>query len=97
MTFRPQTEAELAEMIRATEGPLEIRGGGTRAVGVINGDVLETGALCGVRLYEPAAMTLVVGAGTPLAEVEALLADVIVSARPDGRVWDLPCCYAGDF
>jgi glycolate oxidase FAD binding subunit len=74
MTYRPETEAELAEMIRATQSPFEIRGGGTRAVGVIRGDVLETGALCGVRLYEPAAMTLVVGAGTPLAEVEALLA-----------------------
>ena len=30
--------------------------------------------LSGVQLYEPGALTLVVKAGTPLAEVEALLA-----------------------
>ncbi len=72
--MRPQTEAELAEMIAGAEAPLEIRGGGTRPFGRVSGEVLDTRGLCWVRLYEPAAMTLVVGAGTPLAEVEALLA-----------------------
>ncbi|MBW6507223.1 MAG: FAD-binding protein, partial [Rhodobacteraceae bacterium] len=51
-------------------------GVGTRPLGAGGGAgvVLEAGGLAGVRLYEPAALTLVVGAGTPLAEVEALLA-----------------------
>jgi glycolate oxidase FAD binding subunit len=38
------------------------------------GEVLETGGLSGVQLYEPGALTLVVRAGTPLAKVEATLA-----------------------
>jgi len=36
--------------------------------------MLDTGGLSGVSLYEPGALTLVAGAGTTLAEVEALLA-----------------------
>lgn len=72
--LRPETEADLAQMIIGAEGPLEVRGGGTRAVGDIRGAVLETRGLGGVRLYEPGAMTLVVGAGMALSDVEALLA-----------------------
>lgn len=72
--MRPQTEAELAEAIRGARSPLRIVGGGTRPVGRLDGAVLETGGLSGIRLYEPGALTLVVGAGTPLAEVEAVLA-----------------------
>lgn len=72
--MRPATEAELAEMIRAANGPLCVRGGGTRAIGMGDGDVLETGGLSGVELYEPGALTLVARAGTSLAEVEALIA-----------------------
>ena len=37
--------------------------------------MLETSGLSGIRLYEPGALTLVAGAGTPLAEVEAALAE----------------------
>ena len=73
MTLRPETEAELAGMIRAATGSLAIRGGGTRGASVA-GEALETGGLSGVRLYEPGALTLVAGAGMPLAEVAALLA-----------------------
>lgn len=70
----PQTEAELAEMIAAASGPLHIRGGGTRHTGAPTpGTVLETGGLSGVTLYEPGALTLVVKAGTPLAEVQTVL------------------------
>ncbi|MBL9058077.1 MAG: FAD-binding protein, partial [Rhodobacteraceae bacterium] len=53
---------------------LRVVGGGTRGPGNLPGAALETGGLTGVRLYEPGALTLVAGAGTPLAEVEALLA-----------------------
>ena len=72
--MRPGSEAELAEMVAGAVGPLALRGGGTRTIGVVEGDVLETGGLAGVRLYEPAALTLVVGAGTSVAEVDRVLA-----------------------
>ena len=68
------SEAELSEMVRAAQGPLRVRGGGTRAIGGAGaGEVLETGGLSGVSLYEPGALTLVAQAGTPLAEIEAML------------------------
>ena len=72
--MRPANENELAEAVREASGPLRIVGGGTRGVGSVSGEVLETGGLAGVTLYEPGALTLVAGAGTPLAEIEALLA-----------------------
>lgn len=73
--MRPTTENELAEAIRTARGPLAVRGGGTRGIGrPVAGAVLETAGLAGVRLYEPGALTVVAGAGTPLAEVEAALA-----------------------
>ncbi|MBA3909995.1 MAG: 2-hydroxy-acid oxidase [Rhodobacter sp.] len=72
--MRPETEAELAEAVAGASGPVLVRGGGTRTIGHAVGEVLETGGLSGVELYEPGALTLVVRAGTPLAEVEAALA-----------------------
>ena len=73
--MKPGSETELAEMIAAASGPLHIRGGGTRTVGrPVAGDVLETGGLSGITLYEPGALTVVVRAGTPLGELEAALA-----------------------
>jgi glycolate oxidase FAD binding subunit len=72
--MRPTTEAELAEAVAGASGPLLVRGGGTRTLGHAVGEVLETGGLSGVQLYEPGALTLVVRAGTPLAKVEATLA-----------------------
>ncbi len=73
--MRPATEDELADAVRAAAGPLAIRGGGTRAAGHTGpGDVLETTGFDGIRLYEPGALTLVAGAGTPLADIEAALA-----------------------
>lgn len=72
--MRPETEAELAGMIRDAGGPLTIRGGGTRPIGRAGpGEVLETGAITGISLYEPGALTLVARAGTPVAEIEAAL------------------------
>jgi glycolate oxidase FAD binding subunit len=73
MTLRPQTEADLAEAIRAANGPLWIEGGGTR--GLPGGaPVLCTAGLAGITLYEPGALTLIAGAGTPMAEIQAALA-----------------------
>lgn len=71
--FMPANEAELAELIAAATGPFGIRGGGTRGVAT-QGAALSTAALSGITLYEPGAMTLVAQAGTPVAEIEAVLA-----------------------
>ncbi|MCE0505437.1 FAD-binding protein [Roseivivax sp. GX 12232] len=71
--MRPASEEELSAAIRAATEPLAVRGGGTRSAPP-EGPVIETGALTGIRLYEPGALTLVAGAGTPLSEVETALA-----------------------
>ena len=73
--MRPENEQDLVDVVRGATGPLMVRGGGTRGIGRPGaGAVLETGGLSGVHLYEPGALTLVAGAGTPLVEVEAMLA-----------------------
>ena len=73
--MRVSSEEELAEAVRDAGGPLRIRGGGTRPVGrPVAGAALDVSGLCGIRLYEPGALTLVAAAGTPLAEIEAALA-----------------------
>jgi glycolate oxidase FAD binding subunit len=72
--MRPSSEAELADAVMAAKGPLLVRGGGTRTLDHPVGEVLETGGLSGVELYEPGALTLVVKAGTALANVDRVLA-----------------------
>ena len=71
----PADEAALAEAIR-DGGPFEIVGGGTRqGLGrPVEAAPLSTERLDGVTLYEPAALTLVAGAGCRLADIEAMLA-----------------------
>ncbi|MEX0337888.1 MAG: FAD-binding protein [Arenibacterium sp.] len=69
----PSSEAELAELIAGLNTPVRINGGGTR--GMAGEDaVLGTSGLSGVALYEPGALTLIAGAGTPVVELDALLA-----------------------
>lgn len=77
--MKPENEAALAEMVKAAQGPLRIMGGGTRDIGrsagaLVDGDVLSVALMSGVSLYEPGALTLVAQAGTPVAEVKAVLA-----------------------
>ncbi|MEQ3709145.1 MAG: glycolate oxidase subunit GlcE [Tateyamaria sp.] len=70
------TESEVAEAVKAAKGPLIIKGGGTRSVGrPAQGDLLDVSGLSGVTLYEPGALTLVAKSGTPVAEIEAKLAE----------------------
>ncbi|EAQ03994.1 putative glycolate oxidase subunit protein [Pseudooceanicola batsensis HTCC2597] len=71
---RPATEAELADLIRGATGPLSIRGGNTRGMAT-EGEPLQTDGLHGIRLYEPGALTLVAGAGTPIADIDTILGE----------------------
>jgi len=71
--LRPTSEADLAEAIASAQAPLSIRGGGTRGVET-DGTLLTVDKITGVEIYEPGALTLVVRAGTPMAEIDALLA-----------------------
>lgn len=74
----PASEAELGALIAerfAARQPLRIAGGGTRVeTGHLPGEVVSTAAISGVVTYEPGEMTLIARAGTPLDQVEAMLA-----------------------
>lgn len=61
-------------MVAAAEGPLRIIGGGTRSIGAIEGAGLSVADLRGVSVYDPGALTLVAGAGTPVEEIDQILA-----------------------
>lgn len=56
--------------------PLRIRGGGSKDFHGerLEGDLLDTHGLAGIRSYEPSELVVTVGAGTPLAQLEATLA-----------------------
>ena len=60
-----------------TGAPLRIRGGGSKDFygQDLRGDVLDMTAYAGVVSYEPSELVVTVRAGTPLAELEALLAE----------------------
>lgn len=73
--LNPETVGDLAEAIRGARGPLVVQGGGTRGIGrPLAGEALSVAGLSGIVLHEPGALTLVARAGTPVAEVEAVLA-----------------------
>lgn len=79
MSFQEAEAALAAEIRGAYEAgePVRIIGGGTRQAlgGVVDAPrTVSTAALSGISLYEPGALTMVAGAGTPLAEIEAALA-----------------------
>jgi len=75
MSNTPTSEHDLSDLIQAAEGPIRIVGGATRDIGApIEGTRVSTAGLSGVTLYEPGALTLVAKAGTPLEEIDALLA-----------------------
>lgn len=78
---RPQDEAEVSEIVREAgrnTASLRVQGGGTRTgVGRPTQDAvtLSMAGLSGITLYEPAEMVIGAKAGTPLAEIEAALAE----------------------
>ena len=77
----PADEAELAAAIAdaaAARTPLAVEGGGTRrGLGrpTQTAATLSTAAISGVTLYEPTELVISARAGTPLEEVETLLAE----------------------
>ncbi|TRW98243.1 FAD-binding protein [Paracoccus sp. M683] len=86
--MRPETEQELAGMIREAGEPLSITGGGTRLhPGEGQGARLDMTGLTGITLYEPEALTLVVRAGMPLDQVQAALKaeNQMLGFEPDAR------------
>lgn len=71
---------DFVERIRAAAAdgtPLRIRGGGSKDFygEALQGERLDTRALSGVLSYEPSELVVTVAAGTPLAELEAVLAE----------------------
>jgi glycolate oxidase FAD binding subunit len=77
--LKPREVKEVEDAVRwalGSERPLELAGLGTkRAIGRPSQTdlTLDLSALAGVTLYEPAELVLSARAGTPLAEIEALL------------------------
>jgi glycolate oxidase FAD binding subunit len=72
--------ADLTERIKAAaaEGrPLRIRGGGSKDFfgARLEGELLCTAGLRGIASYEPSELVVTVRAGTPLAELESVLAE----------------------
>jgi glycolate oxidase FAD binding subunit len=80
-TFTPNSAAETLSTVQRALGeeqPLEIVGHGSkRGIGhpVQAAHTLDLSGLSGVTLYEPEELVLSAKAGTPLAEIEKLLAD----------------------
>lgn len=74
------TLAPLVDRIRAAAAagtPLRIRGGGTKDFygERLEGEILATGTLAGIVSYEPSELVVTVRAGTPLAQLEQVLAE----------------------
>ncbi|MDP3672986.1 MAG: glycolate oxidase subunit GlcE [Telluria sp.] len=72
---------QLGDRIRAASAagtPLRIRGGGSKDFHGerLEGELLETAPLAGIVSYEPTELVVTARAGTPLAELEAVLAQL---------------------
>jgi glycolate oxidase FAD binding subunit len=80
-TFKPETDEQVREVVAwaiSDQAPLEVVSRGTkRAIGrpLQTSHTLDLSGLSGLRLYEPEELILQAGPGTPLAEIEAALAD----------------------
>jgi len=80
-SFRPKDEDELAAIVGEAalrEEPLEILAGGSkRGLGrpLQLPHTLDLSAFSGIRLYEPEELVLTAAAATPMAEIEAALAE----------------------
>ncbi len=68
---------EQVQAARADQRVLDIRGGGSKAFygGPVQGEVLDVRGLAGISSYEPSELVITARCGTPLAELEATLAE----------------------
>ena len=71
---------QITDRVRAATAsgtPLRIRGGGSKDFygQLLQGELLDTTPLTGITSYEPSELVVTVRAGTPLAELEAALAE----------------------
>jgi len=79
--FKPETAAQVLDVISwglANNKPLEIQGAGSKqAIGhPLNAEaILSLSGLTGISLYEPEELVLTAAVGTPVVEIEALLAE----------------------
>lgn len=74
----PIDEGQAAEIISSAAASgqgLRLKGNGTRALRTEDGQSLSSGALTGIVDFDPAEMVMVARAGTPVADVERLLAE----------------------
>jgi glycolate oxidase FAD binding subunit len=79
MQAMDQALQDITQRIRSAASAgtrLRIRGGGTKDFygEALSGEVLDTRGLTGITSYEPSELVVTVRGGTPLAELEALLA-----------------------
>ena len=81
-TLSPKSAEDVLRAVRwaqTHEAPLDVVAGGTKRgwgrPGETTNHVLDLGALSGIDLYEPDELVLTAKAATPLAEIEAALAD----------------------
>ncbi|WP_204246682.1 glycolate oxidase subunit GlcE [Acidovorax carolinensis] len=77
MEFALRQIVDRVHAAAAAQTPLRIRGGGTKDFHglALRGELLDTRALTGIVSYEPSELVVTVRAGTPLAELEAVLAE----------------------
>ncbi len=80
-TFRPVDEEQLREVVAwavSNELPLDVVGAASKCALGRPGNLparIETGSLSGISWYEPTELALTAGAGTPIADIEARLAE----------------------
>ncbi|MBB4099107.1 glycolate oxidase subunit GlcE [Sphingomonas kyeonggiensis] len=74
--LRPADITQLCEIIAGSGGPFRLRGGGSKdAIGSpTDAAVIDMRGFAGVVDYDPPELVLTVRAGTPLAEIQALVA-----------------------
>lgn len=76
MTLAPRSLAELQEAVGSSRPrPLRIRGGGSKRVAARDGTTLDTRGLTGIVAYTAAECVVTVLAGTPVRDVQRILAE----------------------
>jgi glycolate oxidase FAD binding subunit len=88
-----RTISDQITVTRVDRTHLCIRGGGSKNfLGISQGELLDSRTLNGVISYEPSELVVTVGSGTPLAELEALLAEQgqCLAFEPPHFAWSQP-------